>query len=502
MSETLTAQDAAGPLKKHVGKTIGIAVSLCVAGALFYGIYQYTQRTVSIDINGVVLAYHTHETTGEAVLEELDLSIGEDDVVVIPSDEELWAGLPISITAARDVALVQDGQVTRAYSLGSNLREALYDLGVSIYPNDRFYVNGIETDLYAALPLPEIASDETVSRVLENWRDPIVVNVRRAVPFTVQDGSLTNVGFTSARTVGQALYEQGITVRDGDVVTPAQNEPVTSGMSVTIQRATSVLLDVGGTQQSVYTQADTVTELLEAEGITLGPDDYVLPGESTEILGGDVVNVVRVHDEYVLQEVPVPYDAVVLGDPTLEIDNSQIVDWGSEGAERTLVRVHYVNGQETYRTEVQSWLEREPEDRETHYGTQIVERTLSTPEAGEITYWRVVRMLATSYNAATAGTPPWASWYGYTVLGWRAAKGIVAVDPDVIPLGTQVYVPGYGKATAADTGSAIVDRHIDLCYDDDNLVMWYRWVNVYLLTPVPSASNITWQIPNNPIEKE
>ena len=149
------------------------------------------------------------------------------------------------------------------------------------------------------------------------------------------------------------------------------------------------------------------------------------------------------------------------------------------------MRVHYVNGQETYRTEVQSWLEREPEDRETHYGTQIVERTLSTPEAGEITYWRVVRMLATSYNAATAGTPPWASWYGYTVLGWRAAKGIVAVDPDVIPLGTQVYVPGYGKATAADTGSAIVDRHIDLCYDDDNLVMWYRWVNVYLLTPVP-----------------
>ena len=35
-------------------------------------------------INGVVLAYHTHETTGEAVLEELDLSIGEDDVVGHP----------------------------------------------------------------------------------------------------------------------------------------------------------------------------------------------------------------------------------------------------------------------------------------------------------------------------------------------------------------------------------------------------------------------------------
>jgi len=43
---------------------------------------------------------------------------------------------------------------------------------------------------------------------------------------------------------------------------------------------------------------------------------------------------------------------------------------------------------------------------------------------------------------------------------------------------------------------------VDLCYDDDNLVHWYKWVDVYLLTPVPPASQITWVVPNTPRERE
>jgi 3D (Asp-Asp-Asp) domain-containing protein len=67
--------------------------------------------------------------------------------------------------------------------------------------------------------------------------------------------------------------------------------------------------------------------------------------------------------------------------------------------------------------------------------------------------------------------------------------GIVAVDPSVIRLGSQVYVPGYGVGLAGDTGGAIYGRRIDLGYDDSNLVLWYRWVDVYLLTPVPNSIN-------------
>jgi 3D (Asp-Asp-Asp) domain-containing protein len=74
---------------------------------------------------------------------------------------------------------------------------------------------------------------------------------------------------------------------------------------------------------------------------------------------------------------------------------------------------------------------------------------------------RVYDMEATAYTADTAKANP----TGFTANGMRAKWGIVAVDPDVIPLGTMVFIPGYGLAIAADTGGAIVGHRIDLCMD-------------------------------------
>ncbi len=51
---------------------------------------------------------------------------------------------------------------------------------------------------------------------------------------------------------------------------------------------------------------------------------------------------------------------------------------------------------------------------------------------------------------------------GRTASGLPVGPGIVAVDPRVIPLGTRLFVPGYGPAIAADTGTAIKGNIIDL----------------------------------------
>jgi 3D (Asp-Asp-Asp) domain-containing protein len=56
---------------------------------------------------------------------------------------------------------------------------------------------------------------------------------------------------------------------------------------------------------------------------------------------------------------------------------------------------------------------------------------------------------------------------GRTASGLPCAKGVVAVDPRLISLGTQMYVPGYGKAIAADVGTAIKGRIIDLWMPTD-----------------------------------
>jgi 3D (Asp-Asp-Asp) domain-containing protein len=119
-----------------------------------------------------------------------------------------------------------------------------------------------------------------------------------------------------------------------------------------------------------------------------------------------------------------------------------------------------------------------------NYGTQIVVRDLPTP-SGNLQYWRKIRALATSYSASTSGVSRSVSWYGKARCGETMRRGIVAVDPRVIPLGTMIYVEGYGVGLACDTGSAVIGKRIDLGYGDNDLEHWYRYVDVYVLTPVP-----------------
>jgi 3D (Asp-Asp-Asp) domain-containing protein len=90
-----------------------------------------------------------------------------------------------------------------------------------------------------------------------------------------------------------------------------------------------------------------------------------------------------------------------------------------------------------------------------------------------------ITMIATAYTADTATAAP----TGYTATGILAQEGVVAVDPRVIPLGTKLFVPGYGIALAADTGGAIIGNRIDLCMDSYSRAIEFgrRPIQVYIL---------------------
>ena len=156
-------------------------------------------------------------------------------------------------------------------------------------------------------------------------------------------------------------------------------------------------------------------------------------------------------------------------------------------------------GNEVLRVHEDTWVAQEPD--ETYHCLWAADRATDDHARGwaQITYWRHIRMFASSYSANIhAGVSPSESYYGRTRTGDTMRFGIVAVDPAIIPLRSQVYVSGYGMGDALDTGSAIRARRIDLGYDDSNLVLWNDWVDVYLLWPPPSSSQITWVLPNWP----
>ena len=73
-------------------------------------------------------------------------------------------------------------------------------------------------------------------------------------------------------------------------------------------------------------------------------------------------------------------------------------------------------------------------------------------------------VLATGYCPCAKCNWPFVGQPSY--LGYPLKKGIVAVDPKVIPMGSRLYIEGYGAAIAADQGGAIKGNHIDLCFSN------------------------------------
>ena len=92
-------------------------------------------------------------------------------------------------------------------------------------------------------------------------------------------------------------------------------------------------------------------------------------------------------------------------------------------------------------------------------------------------YSRVLTMQASAYSAQDPGNS------NYTATGSRLKKGIVSVDPKLIPLGTRLYIEGYGYAVADDVGGAIKGHRIDLAYDSRSEALQFgrQTVKVYVL---------------------
>jgi 3D (Asp-Asp-Asp) domain-containing protein len=304
----------------------------------------------------------------------------------------------------------------------------------------------------------------------------------------LEEGGVRTTFHSHASTVGEAILEAGIKLYRADRVSPDPATPLEHGMHINLERSIPVSVRLDGHVLRTRTHRGRVGEVLADLGVTINGQDYTVPAMDASLEEGMEIQVVRVAESVVVEQSPVPFDTVWQPDPDLEIDTQGLLEEGEPGVLERRIRVRYENGQV-----VDRWVEGEslilaPKNRVMGYGTKVVVRTLDTPN-GPVEYWRVFRMLATSYSASTAGVSASSPHYGRTATGARMRDGIVAVDPGVISLGTEVYVPGYGVGLAADTGGAIKGRRIDLGYSDANLELWYRWVDVYLLTPVPDQIN-------------
>jgi uncharacterized protein YabE (DUF348 family) len=486
------------------GAGIVAVIALLLAGYVWLG------RPVTLVINGQPYSVRIHRLTVTGALAELGLTLEAEDSVDPPLNTRLASGESVTVQLARPVNVEVDGRSIKILTHHNTISEVLAETGVTLNPHDDIVVNGT-LRAGETLPTPVAASVSSSSSLLDQLLggtprgavstarpEPVQLIVRRAIPVTLNDGQIRNTFYTTQPTVGEALLEQGLAVFLADKVTPNLSTPLTPGMRIFIERSIPVNITVDGRIIKTRTRRDTVSEVLAQEGIALMGQDFTRPSLKQELSPDQLVEIVRVREVVEIEQELLPFEARWIPDSEMDLDAQELRQTGTTGSIKKLTRVRYENGQEVWRELGDEWLDREPEDRVIAYGTRITVHTLET-EDGVIEYWRKIPMLATGYSAATSGKDPDHPRYGITRSGLPAGYGIVAVDPKVIPLMTNLYVPGYGPALAGDTGGKVLGKHIDLGFDEGQPIPdIYGWRDVYVLTPVPPPDQIRYVLPNWP----
>jgi uncharacterized protein YabE (DUF348 family) len=267
---------------------------------------------------------------------------------------------------------------------------------------------------------------------------------------------------TQAATVGDLLEEADVTVGPADVVTPSADSLVADGQTVVVRHAIPVMLRFSGEAIRLNVIGSTVADALVAAGLDPGRGITVTPALDTPLAPELVIEATDVFVRVVEEQVEIPFEVVTENDASLAQGSRVIKRHGEPGLSLNVYRVLVTGGVEGQRTLTAQQVVTEPVHEIVLVGTKRSagpvavsrERAAEPPRGGS-----QLTVTATGYSSQDPGVGT------RTATGAVAAHGVIAVDPSVIPLGTRVYIPGYGNAIAADTGGAISGNKIDLCFN-------------------------------------
>lgn len=296
---------------------------------------------------------------------------------------------------------------------------------------------------------------------------------------------------TMGEDIGSAFEQIGLLVDSCDYISVPLSMKLTNTLltEVFIKRAVPVNIELEGKTTEVMTYHDTVGDTIQANGIILGPLDRV-EGRSLNdpIQIGMDIKVVRVREEIFTESEEIPYTVVQVPNEKMNKGEKKVVQTGEQGKLEKYYKLTYEDGRIVSKNFINEKIVKEPVAETVEIGT-VPNFTTSRGEL--VRYSKVIEMEATAYTASfkDTGKHPDHPEFGITYTGMKAREGIIAVDPKVIPLYTKVYVDvlgnteDYGFAIAADIGSGVKGKQIDLYLDTQEAVdKWGRKkVKVYIL---------------------
>lgn len=315
----------------------------------------------------------------------------------------------------------------------------------------------------------------------------LLINMEKSVNIVV-DGKESSI-MTYKSNVANILSKNNIVIGPKDIVEPDLQSNVKTGDTIKIRRAVNVEVAIGKDVKKVLTAAETVGELLSQENVSLGKEDKTsVPIEST-IKNGDKISITIISTKIEKKLQPIEFCTEFKKNSSLKAGIKKVEQEGKVGQREINEKVIYKNGKEVSREVVKQSIVKQPTKKIVSIGT-LKNSEVRISRGGTINHSKKYRMRSTAYTASYSdtGKSPGDSGFGITASGTRVRRSVggystVAVDPRVIPLGTKLYIEGYGYAIAEDTGGAIKGNRIDLYFNSSSQVSnWgVKYVDVYIV---------------------
>ncbi|WP_238942877.1 G5 and 3D domain-containing protein [Planococcus beigongshangi] len=393
---------------KRKSVIITMATVLMFAAVMVFAIYEGTKNTVTMVSNGNEEEVKTHAETVGAFLEEQEIRVGQDDYLSHTADASIDNDIVIEWTEADQFTITVDGKPTSAW--------------------------------------------------------------------------------TTLNTVEDILAKANIEITEHDKVTPALDAEVDPETAISVEKAYEVTVHDGLEEKKVWSTSTTVADFLKQHKITLNDLDRVEKNMDELVLPGSEVKVVRVEKVTDVVEDSVKFAKETKKDSSLLKGSEKVVQNGEEGLVEKTYEVVKENGKEVKRELKGEKIIKEPKKHVVAVGTKTVvasisrgadkkaaapapkqaaaatTKTAAPAQSSEPASGREFYVSATAYTASCAGCS------GITATGINLKANphlkVIAVDPSVIPLGSKVWVEGYGHAIAGDTGGAIKGNKIDIFVAD------------------------------------
>ena len=400
-------------------------------------------------------------------------------VVVTTVSSVLLASIS-SVAALNKTAVINvDGkQLEMATAISSDVDSILENAGVSL------------------------GSEDVVTATDKNGL--VTVNVERAFEVCLDNNGKTDKYMIAGGTVADLIKKAEIMVTENHIVIPSTNTQLTADMIVTVKEKKIVNLNADGIKDTIKVPSGTVKEALDYLAIELGKNDKINCKLTDSITDNMNITITRVEYKNVKAVEKLPFETIETYTDELEEGETKVAVKGVEGEITTVTKQKLVNGKVTAEELISTEVTKEPVSQEVLIGTKTSKKVTKTTTAtstssssngdssnsdnviydengNEVVYTSVLHGSGTAYCAEPGAL---------TASGKEVFVGGVAVNPNIIPLGTKLYIVAddgyvYGYATAVDTGGALMEGSalVDLFYFsyDQCIEFGRRDVSVYIL---------------------